>query len=76
VYIFSLCVVLLLSSRFNTSALVWFFNFLKYLVFHFTEHCVHLYIFTDPVVVYVPRCIQNGLESLGLDALEDFDVGM
>jgi hypothetical protein len=28
----------------------------------------------DPVVVYVPRCFQNGAESLGLKALEDFDI--
>jgi hypothetical protein len=28
----------------------------------------------DPGVVYIPRCIQNGSESLGLKALEDFDV--
>jgi hypothetical protein len=35
VYLFSLCVVSLLSSRFTASALVWFSNFLKYLVFHF-----------------------------------------
>jgi hypothetical protein len=28
----------------------------------------------DPVVV--PRCVQNGSESLGLKALEDFDVGI
>jgi hypothetical protein len=35
VYLFSLCVVLLLCSRFTASALVWFPNFLKYLVFHF-----------------------------------------
>jgi thiamine transporter ThiT len=35
VYLFSLCVVSLLSSRFTASALVWFYNFLKYLVFHF-----------------------------------------
>jgi hypothetical protein len=25
----------------------------------------------DPVVVYVPRCVQNGSESLGLEALEE-----
>jgi hypothetical protein len=31
---FSLCVVSLLSDRFASSALVWFSNFLKYLVFH------------------------------------------
>jgi hypothetical protein len=29
----------------------------------------------DPVVVYVPRCVQNGSESLGLKELNDFDVG-
>jgi hypothetical protein len=34
VYIFSLCVVSLLSSRFTASAFVWFSNFLKYLVYH------------------------------------------
>jgi hypothetical protein len=28
----------------------------------------------DPVVVYVPSCVQNGSESLGLKALEDFNV--
>jgi hypothetical protein len=26
----------------------------------------------NPVVLYVPRCIQNGLERLGLKALKDF----
>jgi hypothetical protein len=31
----SLCAVSLLSSRFTASALVWFCNFLKYLVFHY-----------------------------------------
>jgi hypothetical protein len=35
VYHFILCAVSLLSSRFTASALVWFYNFLKYLVFHF-----------------------------------------
>jgi hypothetical protein len=34
VYLFSLCVVSVLSSRFTASALVWFSNFLKYFVFH------------------------------------------
>jgi hypothetical protein len=29
-----------------------------------------------PVVVYVPRCGQNGWESLGLKTLEDFNVGI
>jgi hypothetical protein len=35
VYLLSHCVVSLLSSRFTSSALVWFSNFPKYLVFHF-----------------------------------------
>jgi hypothetical protein len=34
-YLLSLCVVSLLSSRFTASALVWFSNFLKYLVSYF-----------------------------------------
>jgi hypothetical protein len=34
VYLFSLCVVSLLSSRFAASALVWFSSILKCLVFH------------------------------------------
>jgi hypothetical protein len=38
VYLFSLCVVSLLSSRFTASALVWLSYFLKYLVFHFLFH--------------------------------------
>jgi hypothetical protein len=43
VYLFSLCVVSLLSSGFTASAFVWFSSFLKYSKFHFlyfTEHCV------------------------------------
>jgi hypothetical protein len=28
------------------------------------------------MVVYVPRCVQNGSESLELRALENFDVGI
>jgi hypothetical protein len=35
-----------------------------------------LYIFIDSVAVYVSRCVQNGSESLGLKALEDFYVGI
>jgi hypothetical protein len=35
VYLFSLSVVSLLSSRFTASALVWLSDFLKYLVFHY-----------------------------------------
>jgi hypothetical protein len=30
----------------------------------------------DPVVVFVSRCVQNGSDSLGLKALEDFVVGI
>jgi hypothetical protein len=39
VYLFSLRVVSLLSSRFTASALVWFSNFLKYMALHF---CISL----------------------------------
>jgi hypothetical protein len=28
------------------------------------------------VVIYVPRCVQNGSGSLGLEALEDFVAGI
>jgi hypothetical protein len=38
VYLFSLCVVSLLSSGFTASALVWFSNFLKYLELK-DRHC-------------------------------------
>jgi hypothetical protein len=30
----------------------------------------------DPVIDYVPRFVQNGSKSLGLKALENFDVGI
>jgi hypothetical protein len=30
----------------------------------------------DSVIVYVPRCFQNGSESLGLKALEGLDLGI
>lgn len=67
VYLFSLCVVSLLSNMFTASAFVCFSNFLKNLVFHFlyfTEHCFHLQIFMDPVVVYVQRCVPMGRRVL------------
>jgi hypothetical protein len=35
VYLFSLCVVSLLSSRFSAKALAWFSNLLQCFVFHF-----------------------------------------
>jgi hypothetical protein len=80
-YLFSLYVVLLLSSRFTASALVWLSNFLKYLVFHFfillgivficrSSQILQLFMYQG-AFVYVPRCVQNGLESLGLKALAD-----
>jgi hypothetical protein len=28
----------------------------------------------DPMVVYVPRCIQNGMECVGLEALKEFEA--
>jgi hypothetical protein len=58
--LFSLCVVSLLSRTFTASALVWFSYVFDIPLLYFTEHCVHLYIFMDPVGVYVPRCVQNG----------------
>jgi hypothetical protein len=45
VYLFSLRVVSILSSRFTASALMCVSDFLKYLesiLFYFPEHCVHL----------------------------------
>jgi hypothetical protein len=45
-------------------------------LFYFSEHCVHLYIFMDRVVGYVPRCVQNGSQSLGLKALDGLDAGI
>jgi hypothetical protein len=30
----------------------------------------------DPVVVYIPKSVQNGLDSLGLKALENSNVGI
>jgi hypothetical protein len=30
----------------------------------------------EPVVISAPRFVQNGSESLGLKALENFDVGI
>jgi hypothetical protein len=75
VYLFSLHVVSLLSSRFTASALVWGSHFLKYLVFHFFISLSTVFI--NPVGVDVPRCVQNGSEIfLGLEALEDFSVGL
>jgi hypothetical protein len=44
VYLISLYVVSLLSSRFAASALVWFSNLLMYLVFHFFISLNHLFI--------------------------------
>jgi hypothetical protein len=73
-YLFCLCIVLLLSSRFTASALVWFSNLLKSLVLHFFISLST--VFVDPVVVYVPRYIQSGSESLGVKALEDFSIGI
>jgi hypothetical protein len=40
----------------------------------FVHHKPHMLL--DLVVVYVPRYVQNGSESLGLKELVDFDVGI
>jgi hypothetical protein len=74
VYLFSLRVVSLLSSRFTATALVWFSSVFGIPLFYFMEHCVHMHIFINSVIVYVLRCIQNGSDSLGLKALEDFNI--
>jgi hypothetical protein len=37
---------------------------------------VHLQIFMDLVVVGIPRCVQDGSESLGLKALGNFGVAI
>jgi hypothetical protein len=71
---FSVCVVSLLSSRFTASALVWFSDFPS--ICYSNEHCVHLQIFMQPEAVRVPRCVQDGSESLGLKALGNFDVAI
>jgi hypothetical protein len=42
VYLFSLCVVSLLSTGFTASALVWFSNFLKYLVINY--NCIFFFL--------------------------------
>jgi hypothetical protein len=77
VYLFSLCVVLPLSGRFTASALVGFSNFLKYLVFNFVLSLSTVSICRSSCILwlfYVPRCVQNGSEKLGLKALEAFNV--
>jgi hypothetical protein len=44
VYLFSLCIVLLLSSRFTASALVWFSDFLKFAKFLFVCFSANVYV--------------------------------
>jgi hypothetical protein len=53
VYLFSLCVVLLLSIRFTASALVWFSNFLKYLVFQFLISLSAVFIFRSSWILWL-----------------------
>jgi hypothetical protein len=53
VYIFSLCVVLLLSNRFTASALVWFSNFLKYLVLHFFVSLSTVFIYRSSWILWL-----------------------
>jgi hypothetical protein len=73
VYLFSLCVVSLLSSRFTASVLVWFLIFVSIWYSTFLFHWA-LCSFVDLHVScgwFVSRCVQNGSESLGLKVLED-----
>jgi hypothetical protein len=53
VYLFSLGVVLLLSSRFNASALVWFSNSIKYLVFHFLISLSTVFIYRSSWILWL-----------------------
>jgi hypothetical protein len=78
VYLFSICVVSLLSSRFTASALVWIYNFLKYLIFHLfiSLSIVSFVALHGSCGGSCTKCVQNGSESLGLKALEEFDVGI
>jgi hypothetical protein len=53
VYLFSLCVVSLLSSRSTASALVWFSNFLKYLVFHIFISLSTVFIYRSSLILWL-----------------------
>jgi hypothetical protein len=56
VYLFSLCVVSLLSSRITASALVWLPNFLKYFVFHFPISLSALFIWRSSCILWLFTC--------------------
>jgi hypothetical protein len=53
VYLFSLCVVSLLSSWFTASALVWICNFLKYCVLHFFISLSTVFICTTSRILWL-----------------------
>jgi hypothetical protein len=60
VYLFSLCVVSVLSSMFTVSALVWLYNSLKCLTFHFSVSLRTVFVLRSSWIrVYVPRCAEN-----------------
>jgi hypothetical protein len=74
VYLFSLCVVSLLSSRFTVSALVWFSDFLKYVAFHFYISLSIAFIFRSSWILWL-FMYQGAFRmsrSLGLKALGNF----
>jgi hypothetical protein len=62
VYVFSLYIISLLSSRFSASALMWFSNFLKYLVFHFFISLSTVFIYRSSILLllmYQGACSMN-----------------
>jgi hypothetical protein len=74
VYLFSLCAVSLLSSRFTASAVVWFCNFLKYLVFHFIISLSTVFLCKSSLILWLFR--YQGAFRMDRKALEDFDFGV
>jgi hypothetical protein len=69
VYLFSLCVVSLLSSRSTASALVWLSNFLRYLVFHFFISLSTVFICGSSWILWLFMCSdwigESCIESAG-----------
>jgi hypothetical protein len=72
-YVFSLYVVSLLFGRFTASALVWFSNFLKYLVSHFPVSLSTVFIYRSSWIL----CLFMYRSAFRMDRRAlDFDVGI
>jgi FtsH-binding integral membrane protein len=76
VYLFNLCVASILSSRFTSSALVWFYNVLTYLVFHLLISLSTMFICRSLWIqwLFMYQGAFRMDRSLGLKALKDYDV--